>query len=42
MIVMTEEQFAYVDKQWSLMEPWMDQVIAHNKEYYGHCLGVAP
>lgn len=39
MIVMTEAQLAYVEKDWTLMEPWLDSVIQHNIEYHKHCVG---
>ena len=38
MIVMTEAQLAYVEKDWGLMEPWLDAVISHNIEYHRHCV----
>ena len=38
MIVMTEAQLAYVEKDWALMEPWLDQVVQHNIEYHKHCV----
>lgn len=38
MIVMTDAQLAHVEKEWALMEPWADQVIEHNIEYFRHCV----